>query len=90
MNLSARTKLVRAMETIARCVNDEDVFYRWLLCGVADGDIDNDTTDEDLEYYCEDKTFADLMERFLDLMTAAKRSGGLYEDRIVSKYEEEM
>ena len=89
MNLSAGAKLVRAMETIARCVNDEDVFYRWLLCGVADGDIDNDTTDEDLEYYCEDKTFADLMERFLDLMTVAKRSGGLYEDRIVSKYEED-
>ena len=88
MNLSARAKVVRAMETIARCVNPEDVFYRWLLCGVADGDIDEDVTDEDLEYYCEDKTFADLMERFLDLMTAAKKSGGLYEDRIVSKYEE--
>ena len=88
MNLSRRAKVVRAMETIARCVNDEEVFYRWLLCGVADGDIDDDTTDEDLEYYCEDKTFADLMERFLDLMTAAKRSGGLYEAKIVSKYEE--
>ena len=88
MNLSRRAKVVRAMEIIARCVNDEEVFYRWLLCGVADGDIDDDTTDEDLEYYCEDKTFADLMERFLDLMTAAKRSGGLYEDKIVSKYEE--
>lgn len=88
MNLSRRAKVVRAMETIARCVNDEEVFYRWLLCGVADGDIDDDTTDEDLEYYCEDKAFADLMERFLDLMTAAKKSGGLYEDRIVSKYDE--
>ena len=88
MNLSRRAKVVRAMETIARCVNDEEVFYRWLLCGVADGDIDDDTTDEDLEYYCEDKTFADLMERFLDLTTAAKKSGGLYEDRIVSKYDE--
>ena len=88
MNLSRRAKVVRAMETIARCVNDEEVFYRWLLCGIADGDIDDDTTDEDLEYYCEDKTFADLMERFLDLMTAAKKSGGLYEDKIVSKYDE--
>ena len=88
MNLSRRAKVVRAMETIARCVNDEEVFYRWLLCGVADGDIDDDTTDEDLEYYCEDKTFADLMERFLDLMNAAKKSGGLYEDKIVSKYDE--
>ena len=88
MNLSRRAKVVRAMETIARCVNDEEVFYRWLLCGIADGDIDDDTTDEDLEYYCEDKTFADLMERFLDLMNAAKKSGGLYEDKIVSKYDE--
>ena len=89
MNLSARAKVVRAMETIARCVNDEDVFCRWLLCGVADGDIDDDTTDEDLEYYCEDKTFADLMEIFLDLMKSAKKSGGLYADGIVSKYEED-
>lgn len=88
MNLSRRAKVVRAMETMARCVNDEEVFYRWLLCGVADGDIDDDATDEDLEFYCDDETFADLMERFLDLMTAAKKSGGLYEDRIVSKYDE--
>lgn len=28
MNLSARAKVVRAMETIARCVNDEDVFIK--------------------------------------------------------------
>ena len=88
MNLSRRAKVVRAMETIARCVNDEEVFYPWLLCGIADGDIDDDTTDEDLEYYCEDKTFADLMERFLDLMNAAKKSGGLYEDKLVSTYDE--
>ena len=88
MNLSRRAKVVRAMEKIERCVNDEEVFDRWLSYGVADGDIDDDTTDEDLEYYCEDKTFADLTERFIDLMTAAKKSGGLYEDRIVSKYDE--
>ena len=87
MNLSRRAKVVRAMEIIARCVNDEEVFDWWLSYGVADGDIDDDTTDEDIEYYCEDKTFADLMERFLDLMIEAKKSGGLYEDRIVSKYD---
>lgn len=88
MSLKTRAEMVRAMETIARAVNDEEVFYSWLLCGVADGDIDDDTTDEDLEYYCEDETFADLMERFLDLMTRAKKNGGLYVDRVVSKYEE--
>lgn len=75
MNLSRRAKVVKAMETMARCVNDEEVFYSWLLCGIADGDIDEGTTDEDLEFYCGDETFADLMERFLDLMTAAKKSG---------------
>ena len=89
MSLKTRAEMVRAMETVARAVNDEEVFYGWLLCGVADGDIDDDTTDEDLEYYCEDKTFADLMERFLDLMTRAKKNGGLYVDKVVSKYERE-
>ena len=85
MNIVERTKMIRAMEYIARTVNDEEVFEGWLMCGVADGDIDNDTTDEDLEYYAEDANFADLMETFLRLMSRAKRSGGLYCDGIVSK-----
>ena len=89
MNLKTRAGMVRAMVYVARAVNDEEVFYSWLLCGVADGDIDDSTTDEELEYYCEDETFADLMERFLDLMTRAKKNGGLYIDKVVSKYEEE-
>lgn len=88
MTLSIRAKMVRAMEFIARQVNDEEVFESWLMYGVADGDIDGEETDEDLSYYCEDKNFADLMERFLDLMKSAKKSGGLYCDRIISKYEE--
>lgn len=89
MQLSIRAKMVRAMEFIARQVNDEEVFESWLMYGVADGDIDGKETDEDLSYYCEDKNFADLMEQFLDLMTAAKKDGGLYCDGTVSKYEEE-
>lgn len=89
MNLPTRVNMVRAMETIARAVNDEEVFAYWLTLGVADGDIDETTTDEELEFYCEDDNFADLMERFLDLMAMAKKSGGLYEDGIVSKYEED-
>ena len=81
--------MVRAMETIARTVNDEGIFESWLICGVADGDIDGTETNEELEYYCEDENFANLMERFLDLMCAAKKDGGLYEDGIISEYEEE-
>lgn len=89
MTLCTRADVVRAMDCLARCVNDEEVFDMWLALGVADGDIDAHTTNDELMWYCEDDNFADLMERFLDLMVAAKKFGGLYEDGIVSKYDEE-
>lgn len=85
MNKNERIKTIRAMEHIARQVNDEYVFEGWLMCGVADGDIRDDTTDEELEYYTEDSTFAELMDTFLRVMVRAYRSGGLYCDHIVSK-----
>ena len=86
-----RIKLVKAMEFIARQVNDEEVFEEWLRNGVADGDIEygdlgigvEDTTN--LYYYLEDDTLADLMGLFLNLMKNARRSGGLYCDDVVSK-----
>ena len=84
-NMKKRVELVRAMETIARCINDEDIFMGWLMGGVADGDITSETTDEDLEYYCDDDTLADLMACFLRKMVAAKKSGGLYCNGVVSK-----
>lgn len=88
MNIVERKRVVRAMELLARQVNDEDVFLDiWLVNGVADGDIDydGDLTQVD-DYYCEDEHFADLMETFLDLMKAAKKSGGLYCNDVVSKH----
>lgn len=79
-----RVQLVRAMEMLARAVNDEDVFMYWLISGVADGDINENTADEDLEYYTEDRRFSELMDTFLKLMSRANNSGGLYADGIVS------
>ena len=82
-----RIKLVRAMEYIALQINDEEVFEDWLVCGVADGDIeygDLNVNVEDLSYYIEDEDFADLMALFLRLMSLANRSGGLYCDGVVS------
>lgn len=91
MNTNERIKILKAMEYIARHINDEDVLLRWLVNGVADGDIEyGDLTAEDdvnIEYYAEDIHFADLMDTFLWVMYKAYRSGGLYCDGVVSKAE---
>lgn len=92
-----RIKMVKAMEYIARKVNDETVFEYWRINGVADGDIekgDLSVHDElsaefqseyaDLEYYVQGDEFATLMRDFLHLMKRAQRSGGLYCDGILS------
>lgn len=93
MSIVERTKMVCAMEFIARQINDEDVFYPWLSVGVADGDIKyGDMNSDGAEDYCDDETFAELMSVFLRRMVGAAKSGGLYCDGIVSDdtgYEEE-
>lgn len=79
-----RVKVVKAMELLARQINDEDIFDVWLVGGVADGDIkygdltakENDL--QDLEWYIDDKNFSELMGCFLRCMAKARKSGGLY------------
>lgn len=86
MNKHERATAIRAMEFLARSLNDESIFNLWLSLGVADGDIDGSETDDDLEYYYEDDTdFAEIMDVFLTAMARAKKSGGLYIDGVVSK-----
>ena len=92
MNKEERIKMVKAMEFIARQVNNEEIFCDWwLTTGVADGDIEygdlsvNDGDEEDLGYYIEDEEFAHLMQLFLKTMRQAYKDGGLYCDWIVSK-----
>lgn len=93
MSKMERVRMIKAMEYIARQINDEEVFEGWLMCGVADGDIrygdltyDSELDDDELSYYYEDDdTFADMMELFLRKMTQARKSGGLYCDNVVSK-----
>ena len=84
MKLKERAEVVRAMDTMARCINDETILDSWLMGGVADGDIYGKETDEDLEYYCKDKNFKELMTLFLKLMRRAGMSGGIYTDGVVS------
>ena len=88
MKKAERIKMVKAMEYIARQINDEEIFDGWLMNGVADGDIeygDLSGKDEEFdEYYIEDDTFKDLMGCFLRRMESARKSGGLYCDGVVS------
>lgn len=85
MNKAERIQAVRAMDFLARAVNDEYDILLWLEEGVADGDIDENTTDEELlDYVEDDQTFAELMRTFLRTMYTAKKDGGLYIDGVVS------
>lgn len=84
MKLHERANVVRAMDTLARAMNDEDIISCWLSLGVADGDVNGNETDDDLDYYCEDGEFADLMGLFLEVMGSARKEGGLYVDGVLS------
>lgn len=102
MDMKERKQLVLAMETVTRAINDEEILEGWLMCGVADGDLDSDSTWEDVDdFYVEnDVRFADLMSCFVRTMRRMvdddefdeeerkKGNGYLYCDKVVSKYEE--
>lgn len=95
MNKKERIAMVRAMETVCRNLNDERGIVSWFTCGVADGDINENTTDEELEYYIEDDdTFADLMDTFAYVMTKyahrkdKEDSGQFYCDGVCSRYDD--
>ena len=91
MNKIERIKMVKAMEYIARQLNDEAVLMDWLSFGVADGDIPYGeleimSGDED-NLYCyveNDDDFRDLMGTFLSCMEQANADAGLYCDGVVN------
>ena len=94
MDRQERGKMILAMEQVMRSINDEEIFESWLVTGVADGDIDENTspTDEVLDYYCEDENFADLMGLFCRIMRRGfhkDENGELYCDGICSKEKRE-
>lgn len=85
-----RIQMVKAMEFVARQINDEDILYGWLQDGVADGDITYGELSvqrddlERLEYYIRADNFAELMRLFLQIMAEAYHDGGLYCNGIIS------
>ena len=90
MNRAERIKMLKAMEFIARNVNDEGVFETWLTDAMPDGTIeygDLTVTDSDydnFEYDIQDDVFDIYMAEFLLLMREAYKSGGLHCDGVLS------
>ena len=86
-----RIKMLKAMEYIARCTNDEELFYIWLYAGVPDGEIkygDLSLSNNDLRLtdYTDNKTFAEIMHAFLKLMHRIyEEETGLYCDNVLSR-----
>lgn len=72
-----RAQYVCAMEIIIRGLNDEDLIEPWLMNGVADGDLnDYSTTDDVIEMgYADEKTFKAITGTFLRIMEKAGKDG---------------
>lgn len=84
MNLKERIKKLRALDSLVRSLNDEDLINVWLMNGVADGD--QTLPDEDWEIYVDtDEDFRDIIHLGLKLLTrAVKEESGIYIDDVVS------
>lgn len=82
---------IRAMDFLARCVNNEEDLTGWLMCGVPDGDITESTTDEEiLEMYDADDMVS-FIGCFLRTMRRAAKDNeehGLYIAGIVADIED--
>ena len=88
MDKKERKQLVLAMETVVRSLNDEERLNSWLMGGVADGDLNSDSTWADVDdWYVEDGHFTDIMNLFCRIMKYATINGCngiLYCDGIIS------
>ena len=82
----ARKSLVLSMDRIIRSINCEIYIEQWLMSGVADGELDNNSTIDDVDdFYIQDDEFKILMDVFSKLVDKAIRNGGFYCDGIISK-----
>lgn len=88
INLRERVSVVRAMDTIVRSLNDERDILWWLDSGVPDGEINEETTDEELYWLVDDdESFADIMSIFIKIMRRQPVNGAMWVDNVLSKEE---
>ena len=84
----AQAKMIIEMDNIARCVNDENILYSWLMGGVPDGDIpykdiiSRKDLDKVAEMY-DEYDFKVIVGCFLRCMKSAGKDG-LYVDGVIA------
>lgn len=75
-----RKERILQMERIMRRINNENIFATWLVAGVADGDLDENSKWEEVDdYYIEDETYSFITGLFLKLTLSAIKHGGFCE-----------
>ena len=88
INLKERVSVIRAMDTIVHSLNDEEYIAWWLEDGVPDGEIDEETVDEELYWLVDDdESFADIMSTFIKIMRRQPVNGAMWVDNVLSKEE---
>jgi hypothetical protein len=88
INFKERVSVIRAMDTIVRSLNDERDILWWLDSGVPDGEINEETTDEELYWLVDDdESFADIMSTFVKIMRRQPVNGAMWVDNVLSKEE---
>ena len=88
INFKERVSVIRAMDTIVRSLNDERDILWWLDSGVPDGEINEETTDEELYWLVDDdESFADIMSTFIKIMRRQPVNGAMWVDNVLSKEE---
>jgi hypothetical protein len=86
INSKERVSVIRAMDTIVRSLNDgRDVLW-WFEYGVPDGEINEETTDDELLWLVDDdKLFADIMSTFIKIMKRQPINGAMWVDNVLSQ-----
>jgi hypothetical protein len=88
INFKERIAVIKAMDLIVRSLNDERDIFWWLEDGVPDGEINEDTSEEDLQWLVEeDDMFADIMSTFIKIMRRQPVNGAMWVDNVLSKEE---
>lgn len=88
INFKERVSVIKAMDTIIRSLNDERDILWWLDSGVPDGEINEETTDEELYWLVDDdESFADIMSTFIKIMRRQPVNGAMWVDNVLSKEE---